>query len=52
LLAGTLHEKANYVVLVFVLFLVNNIGGLGTVAAITESTEVYVLLPAKLFAAT
>ena len=52
LLAGALHEKAIYVVLVFMLFLVNNIGGPGSVAAITDSTEVNVLLPAALFAAT
>ena len=45
LLTGAVHVKATYVTLVFVMSMVNAVGGLGTVAARTENTELSVPVP-------
>ena len=45
LLTGAVHVKAIYVAFVFVLTIVKAVGGLGTVAARTENTELSVPVP-------
>ena len=52
MLAGAVHEKVTYVVLVFASILVKAVGGSGTVAARIESGELRVLDPTMLIANT